>query len=78
MRSSLLKSNIHSCDFPCKIADITTGNCVLCFHTPKKILFLRECYTSILRGFIMKNIIKKNITISITILFVRGEREKQK
>jgi hypothetical protein len=43
--------------------------------TPKKIILLRECYTSILKGFIMKEIIKDNITISITILFVRGERE---
>jgi hypothetical protein len=28
-------------------------------NTPKKIIFLRECYSSILRGFIMKEIIKE-------------------
>jgi hypothetical protein len=61
------------------------------FFRPKKIIFLRECYTNTLRGFIMKEIMKKNlkimkkiknrnirnITIIITILFVRGEREKK-
>jgi hypothetical protein len=72
------------------------------YDTLKKEIILRECYTSFLRGFIIKfwetisyyvhwkknfygstvffirRDYKRNISINITILFVRGERERKK